>query len=327
MKSFASPLSIGFLCLSVVFFPGCGTPDPTLEDAIAEKQAAVEAIYQKNLETASAHLETAEQMLESLEMPSEQAQLMLETAEVYRFNQQFPEAKDKLMQAIEQFQLLKNTEGVGDAYNILGIIAKEQGATDLAHSHYDHAIELYQEASSSSVFIAQNNKADLLIQQKQYDEALDIIDTALQESRAQELPLQTALLMLTRGEIFEKQGDMEMALLHYQDSWELIAESDNQRIKSLVFPFLRRAHERYNFVSTTSGTCDETVSVLQEGQCFCKAGFGRDWYGTECVALPEHAYFVHSKTDSWMCLPGFHEAEGSCVPDIASPPPTAEEVE
>ena len=324
MKQFSKIVfAFSFLIGFGLLLTGCGSPAGTVEDAQAKKDEAVQLIYQRDLEQAVVKLEEAENILSSLDTTEELAMMKLETAEIFRYTEDYDSAAEKLTAAITLFETLDKKERMADAYNVLGIISKDQEKYKEAMENYEKAAELYTEVESNNDLIAQNNIADLYTQKGEYEEALVVVDSTLVTARERELINETALLTVTRGEIFTKQGDDEMALLHFQDAWEMVKDSANQRIQGLAFQFMQKGHLQFNFVEPKNGECDATTSELRDEKCYCLPRFSRNWHRTACDALPENAYFVNSNTDTWFCAPNTHEENGAC---IVNAPPVVEEV-
>jgi len=233
-----------FYLILVLFFWQKGFAQTSKTDSLIAQQQSVEgvdrvellvniakAFYPNQLEKASKYGQEALALAEELDDIKGKAEVYFILAKTTRRLNNVDQALDYYFQAIENYRILDNQQGLGKCFNNVGIIHKNKGQFRLAFDYYDKAQTIFKETNDQKgeahVLI---NKGIIFSKQGEYTKAINSYIKALKiREEAQDLR-EIAIINGNLGNLYNAQNEYETALQYHRKAlkqFELLGETRN----------------------------------------------------------------------------------------------------
>lgn len=131
--------------------------------------------------------------------------------------------------ALKIFEVIKDINGCGRAYNNIGIVFRREGKFREAFLAFLEALKAFKTASNAEgVAMAYNNLAQIYYQYGQYTKALEYFAEYVEYNRTHSLHVEAANGENNIGATYYELKDYQQALKHYYKSYAIYDSLNNQ---------------------------------------------------------------------------------------------------
>lgn len=142
---------------------------------------------------------------------------LIELANSYFIKKKLNEAKRNCLNAIAIFETLNNKDGLGNAYNTLGIIYREQKEYNKAGTQFNNALVNYESVGNmNQIALVYQNVATVFYANKKYQNALNYLlrSNEISKTNSTEIPMFENYRLISK--IYKELGQTQKALEYMQ---------------------------------------------------------------------------------------------------------------
>lgn len=236
-------------------------------------------------EGAFANLEKAQGLAESIEFPSGKAKTHLYRGMIQTWTGEMVEADRELHLALVIYQKLRDQNGIGKAWNKLGILYFYQGDYKKAISHYEKALEHFTD--QQAIAMCHNNMA---LSYKSLGETDRYLASLLRATKTFEKIgdlHNTCLVYGNIGSFYRSIDEYDKSIEYYQKAANLLPESSELEVQASIQMGLGLAFE-------AAKKPEAAISAYQASIAYAKRG---GFELEEAMALNNLANFYEQKEE------------------------------
>ena len=157
-----------------------------------------------------------------------ESELLKNIAVVFFIKSDFEQSKKYCYQAIKLFQQQKNTIGIANISNVIGMIHSAQGNYDNAIEEFEKSIMLCNAiGDTSKVIILEANIGNVYLKQGEYQKAIPLYERIVSDARQKNEQQNVATYIYNLGIVYTKLGDYPKALNYFFEASEISTSLDN----------------------------------------------------------------------------------------------------
>ena len=175
---------------------------------------------------------------------TEVVQRLQQIASIYYYKGDFPDALNWIQQSFVQSEALKDVQGQAEGLNLMGCISYQTGHLDQAINYYQQALKFTKEfevefggyGRASNTIHA--NLASMYSLKGNFDQALELMQTALRWAKKHESSWFDNATYLIIGEILFQKGDYQQARIQLQNSLSICEKYGNPLFSASTLYYL-----------------------------------------------------------------------------------------
>ena len=200
----------------------------------------------------------------------------------------YEDAINATQKHIEVLQSLGDTDDIASPYNVLAAIYNQLDELELALEYNKKAVEIVREAGNENTLLLAGflgKEAETLINMKRFDEALVLIDEALELDSVAGRTNYYALNKIRQGHVLYKQKQYEKAIETYKNALEMLPENSNVVSKCVVLNHIGSGYVELGNFNEAQQYLNQSLTIAEQ-------------YGVEVEKIIAYEYLSRSYEDS-----------------------------
>lgn len=189
---------------------------------------------------------------------------------------------------VEVLRQLGDMEEIASPYNVLAAIYNQIDELEQALEYNKKAVEIMREANSENTLLLAGfigKEAETLINLNRFDEALELLDEALELDSVAGRTNYYGLNKIRKGHVFYRQKQYEKAIETYKNALEMLPENSNIISKCVVLNHIGSGYVELGNFNEAQQYLNQSLAIAEQ-------------YGVEMEKILVYEYLSRSYEDS-----------------------------